>query len=172
MAVLRNANVDHHVSQVANVALTMDVAKLETAARQALQLVVVVLHASVDHHASQVANVASTMDAARLENAAKPPLKLHVDAVHASVDLPVSQVALAALAMDAATLLPESESPPHASKPCPTIMASRRLSSQTSRVSIFIRLSSLGKYVVLFFYPLDFTFVCPTEIVQFSDMAK
>ena len=22
-----------------------------------------------------------------------------------------------------------------------------------------------GKYVVLFFYPLDFTFVCPTEIV-------
>ncbi len=25
-----------------------------------------------------------------------------------------------------------------------------------------------GKYVVLFFYPLDFTFVCPTEIVGFS----
>jgi len=26
-----------------------------------------------------------------------------------------------------------------------------------------------GKYVVLFFYPLNFTFVCPTEIVAFSD---
>ena len=26
-----------------------------------------------------------------------------------------------------------------------------------------------GKYVVLFFWPLDFTFVCPTEICQFSD---
>ncbi|XP_055714468.1 peroxiredoxin 1-like [Phlebotomus papatasi] len=26
-----------------------------------------------------------------------------------------------------------------------------------------------GKYLVLFFYPLDFTFVCPTEIVAFSD---
>ncbi len=26
-----------------------------------------------------------------------------------------------------------------------------------------------GKYVVLFFYPLDFTFVGPTEIVAFSD---
>jgi alkyl hydroperoxide reductase subunit AhpC len=26
-----------------------------------------------------------------------------------------------------------------------------------------------GKWVVLFFYPLDFTFVCPTEIVSFSD---
>jgi len=25
------------------------------------------------------------------------------------------------------------------------------------------------KYVVLFFYPLDFTFVCPTEIVAFQD---
>ncbi len=29
-----------------------------------------------------------------------------------------------------------------------------------------------GKYVVLFFYPLDFTFVCPTEIVAFSDRIK
>jgi peroxiredoxin (alkyl hydroperoxide reductase subunit C) len=26
-----------------------------------------------------------------------------------------------------------------------------------------------GKYVVMFFYPLDFTFVCPTEIIAFSD---
>jgi peroxiredoxin 2/4 len=25
-----------------------------------------------------------------------------------------------------------------------------------------------GKWVVLFFYPLDFTFVCPTEITEFS----
>lgn len=28
-----------------------------------------------------------------------------------------------------------------------------------------------GQYVVLFFYPLDFTFVCPTEIIAFSDRA-
>lgn len=26
-----------------------------------------------------------------------------------------------------------------------------------------------GKWLVLFFYPLDFTFVCPTEITAFSD---
>lgn len=26
-----------------------------------------------------------------------------------------------------------------------------------------------GQWVVLFFYPLDFTFVCPTEILAFSD---
>jgi alkyl hydroperoxide reductase subunit AhpC len=29
-----------------------------------------------------------------------------------------------------------------------------------------------GKYLVLFWYPLDFTFVCPTEITAFSDRAK
>lgn len=33
-----------------------------------------------------------------------------------------------------------------------------------------ITLSSYkGKYVILFFYPFDFTFVCPTEITAFSD---
>jgi alkyl hydroperoxide reductase subunit AhpC len=30
----------------------------------------------------------------------------------------------------------------------------------------------VGKYVVLLFYPLDFTFVCPTELIAFSDRAK
>lgn len=29
-----------------------------------------------------------------------------------------------------------------------------------------------GKWVVLFFYPLDFTFVCPTEITQFRENLK
>lgn len=28
-----------------------------------------------------------------------------------------------------------------------------------------------GKYVMLYFYPLDFTFVCPTEIIAFSEKA-
>lgn len=33
-----------------------------------------------------------------------------------------------------------------------------------------IKLSDFkNKYVILFFYPLDFTFVCPTEITAFSD---
>lgn len=37
----------------------------------------------------------------------------------------------------------------------------------------FVRLSLsdyLGKYVILLFYPLDFTFVCPTELTAFSDV--
>ncbi|XP_033636941.1 peroxiredoxin-1-like [Asterias rubens] len=29
-----------------------------------------------------------------------------------------------------------------------------------------------GKYLVFFFYPLDFTFVCPTELIAFSDRVK
>ncbi len=29
-----------------------------------------------------------------------------------------------------------------------------------------------GKWLTLFFYPLDFTFVCPTEIVAFSEAAS
>ena len=28
------------------------------------------------------------------------------------------------------------------------------------------------KYVVFFFYPADFTFVCPTEIIAFQDHIK
>jgi len=36
-----------------------------------------------------------------------------------------------------------------------------------------IRLSDFkDKYLVLLFYPLDFTFVCPTEIIAFSDRIK
>src|ERR1700692_1606136 len=27
-----------------------------------------------------------------------------------------------------------------------------------------------GRWVVLFFYPLDFTFVCPTELTQFREL--
>ncbi len=27
----------------------------------------------------------------------------------------------------------------------------------------------VGKWVVLFFYPLDFSFVCPTEVIEFSE---
>merc|ERR1711874_513891 len=36
-----------------------------------------------------------------------------------------------------------------------------------------IKLSDFkGKYLVLFFYPQDFTFVCPTEIIAFSDRVE
>lgn len=37
------------------------------------------------------------------------------------------------------------------------------------RFSTFRLSDYKGKWVILFFYPLDFTFVCPTEILAFSD---
>lgn len=46
-----------------------------------------------------------------------------------------------------------------------------RLSRRWALTPVFLP-SSAGKYVVLFFYPLDFTFVCPTEIIAFSEHAE
>jgi len=52
-------------------------------------------------------------------------------------------------------------------RPAPSFVAKCLMPDQTFST---VALDSLkGRYVVLFFYPLDFTFVCPTEIVQFSD---
>uniref|UniRef100_A0A8I6WT71 2-Cys peroxiredoxin BAS1, chloroplastic n=1 Tax=Hordeum vulgare subsp. vulgare TaxID=112509 RepID=A0A8I6WT71_HORVV len=46
-----------------------------------------------------------------------------------------------------------------------------RARSFVARAAAEVKLSDyIGKkYVILFFYPLDFTFVCPTEITAFSD---
>src|SRR5215813_1421224 len=39
-------------------------------------------------------------------------------------------------------------------------------------VSDFTLQSFPGKWLVLFFYPADFTFICPTEVTGFSKFAK
>jgi alkyl hydroperoxide reductase subunit AhpC len=41
-----------------------------------------------------------------------------------------------------------------------------------SRTADYFLASFRGKWLVLFFYPADFTFVCPTEVTGFSRMAK
>lgn len=51
-------------------------------------------------------------------------------------------------------------------KPAPDFKAKAVVGGEFKDVSLS---SFKGKYVVLFFYPLDFTFVCPTEIIAFSD---
>jgi len=52
-------------------------------------------------------------------------------------------------------------------KPAPDFTAQAVLPDNTIQPDF--KLSALrGKYVVLFFYPLDFTFVCPTEILGFN----
>lgn len=57
----------------------------------------------------------------------------------------------------------------HIGKPAPDFTATAVVDGAFKE----IKLSDYrGKYVVLFFYPLDFTFVCPTEIIAFSDHAE
>ncbi len=56
----------------------------------------------------------------------------------------------------------------HVQKPAPDFTATAVVGGDFKKVSLS---QYKGKYVILFFYPLDFTFVCPTEIIAFSDKA-
>jgi len=49
-------------------------------------------------------------------------------------------------------------------KPAPDFTAEAVVNGDFQKVSLS---DYKGKYVVFFFYPLDFTFVCPTEIIAF-----
>lgn len=51
-------------------------------------------------------------------------------------------------------------------KPAPEFNGTAVVNSEFKSISLA---DFKGKYLVLFFYPLDFTFVCPTEIIGFSD---
>ncbi len=59
--------------------------------------------------------------------------------------------------------------PAHVQKEAPDFTATAVVNEEFKQVKLS---DYRGKYVVLFFYPLDFTFVCPTEIVAFSDRIK
>ncbi|OYW24521.1 MAG: thioredoxin peroxidase, partial [Planctomycetales bacterium 12-60-4] len=51
-----------------------------------------------------------------------------------------------------------------------SIQAYDRTKDDTSGQFLQVNLSDYqGKWVCLYFYPLDFTFVCPTEIVMFNE---
>ncbi|KAI1789852.1 peroxiredoxin [Ganoderma leucocontextum] len=51
-------------------------------------------------------------------------------------------------------------------KPAPAFKATAVVDGLFKDISLA---DYLGQWVVLFFYPLDFTFVCPTEILAFND---
>lgn len=51
-------------------------------------------------------------------------------------------------------------------KPCPEFEIETMTSGELSRVT---SADYAGKHAVILFYPLDFTFVCPTELMAFSD---
>jgi len=54
-------------------------------------------------------------------------------------------------------------------KPAPDFTTEAYVNGKFKKVSLK---DYKGKWLVLFFYPLDFTFVCPTEILAFSDHLK
>eukprot|EP01111_Echinosteliopsis_oligospora_P000364 TRINITY_DN1036_c0_g1_i1.p1 TRINITY_DN1036_c0_g1~~TRINITY_DN1036_c0_g1_i1.p1 ORF type:complete len:270 (-),score=71.80 TRINITY_DN1036_c0_g1_i1:35-844(-) len=53
--------------------------------------------------------------------------------------------------------------------PAPLFVADSVINGELEKVSLS---SYLGKYVVLLFYPADFSFVCPTELIGYSDRIK
>jgi peroxiredoxin (alkyl hydroperoxide reductase subunit C) len=56
----------------------------------------------------------------------------------------------------------------HVTKPAPDFTATAVMPDNSFNEN-FTLSGYKGKYVVLFFYPLDFTFVCPSEIIAFND---
>ena len=53
-------------------------------------------------------------------------------------------------------------------KTCPDFKAKAVLGNdEIKEISLHEHIK--GKYAVLFFYPLDFTFVCPSEIIAFDN---
>ncbi|CAG9138578.1 unnamed protein product [Plutella xylostella] len=58
---------------------------------------------------------------------------------------------------------------PRVQKPAPDFSGTAVVNGEFNQIKLA---DFHGKYVVLFFYPLDFTFVCPTELIAFSDKAK
>lgn len=64
-------------------------------------------------------------------------------------------------------LYPESEL--EVGSPAPDFSLEAIVDGETKTVNLS---DYRGKYVVLFWYPKDFTFVCPTEIIAFNDRAK
>ncbi|KAI8464799.1 MAG: 2-cys peroxiredoxin [Monoraphidium minutum] len=56
-------------------------------------------------------------------------------------------------------------------KPAPAFKGQAVVNGEITEIKLEDYLNK-GNYTVLFFYPLDFTFVCPTEIVAFSDRLK
>ena len=53
-------------------------------------------------------------------------------------------------------------------KPAPDFNASAVMGNNEINGNFNLKKHIAGKYAVLYFYPLDFTFVCPSEIIAFD----
>ncbi|KAJ3165804.1 hypothetical protein HK101_012081 [Irineochytrium annulatum] len=77
---------------------------------------------------------------------------------------------LALLALSVATVSSaRAYTPARIQKPAPDFVAEAVVNGEFKNVALH---QYKGKWLVLFFYPLDFTFVCPTELHAFSDRAQ
>lgn len=56
-------------------------------------------------------------------------------------------------------------------KPAPDFTTQAVLADGTINENFNFKNATEGKYAVVFFYPLDFTFVCPTELISMSNRA-
>ena len=65
-------------------------------------------------------------------------------------------------------IIQENSSRPLVGQPAPQFKAQAFFDGQMKEISLS---DYKGKWIVLFFYPLDFTFVCPTEILEFNSKA-
>jgi hypothetical protein len=95
-------------------------------------------------------------------------------------------LALLALATTGDALLPRQIAPAFKAtavinEKCAALACARTSSRSESETAVGVRRDRfqkialkdyLGKWVVLLFYPFDFTFVCPTEIISFADHIK
>jgi peroxiredoxin (alkyl hydroperoxide reductase subunit C) len=57
-------------------------------------------------------------------------------------------------------------------KPAPEFTATAVMPDNSFDEKFSLKKFAKGKNVMLFFYPLDFTFVCPSEIIAFSNRIK
>jgi len=57
-------------------------------------------------------------------------------------------------------------------QPAPDFTAAAVMPNNTIEENFNLKNHIKGKYAVLFFYPLDFTFVCPSEILAFDHRMK
>jgi alkyl hydroperoxide reductase subunit AhpC len=61
---------------------------------------------------------------------------------------------------------------PMIQKPAPAFVCDAVLPNEEFSTISLSDYTSAGKWLVLFYYPLDFTFVCPTEIIGYSEAAS
>lgn len=80
----------------------------------------------------------------------------------------VTQEKLGTFNGSALAIIQQNSSKPLVGSPAPQFKAQAYVDGQMKEVSLS---DYKGKWIVLFFYPLDFTFVCPTEIQEFSRKA-